>query len=263
MNPVNAIRGVLIDLSGVLHVGDKACEGALSGLKKLRQAEIPFRFCTNTTKESSSNILNKLTNMGFEINKNELFTSLTASRNLVLSSGLRPMLFLEESALEDFQGVSTDEPYNAVVVGLSPSNFNYDMLNKAFRFLINNPEAPLIAIHKGKYYAEQDGLSMGPGAFVKALEFSSGVNSIVVGKPEKIIYELAIKDMGIENETKHVVMIGDDITQDLGVGAKELGLVRYLVKTGKYRNGDENRDPTIDGVFENFEKAIDKIVGGT
>ncbi|CAG8443289.1 7217_t:CDS:2 [Diversispora eburnea] len=237
MNSVNAIRGVLIDLSGVLHVGDKACEGALSGLKKLRQAEIPFRFCTNTTKENSSNLLNKLTNMGFEINKNEVYPHST-------------MLCIK-SALEDFQGVSTDEPYNAVVVGLSPSNFNYNMLNKAFRFLINNPEAPLIAIHKGKYYAEQDGLSMGPGAFVKALEFSSGVNSIVVGKPEKIIYELAITDMGIEKETKHIVMIGDDITQDLGV------------KTGKYRNGDEKRDPTIDGVFENFEKAVDKILGGT
>ncbi|CAG8497129.1 6563_t:CDS:2 [Acaulospora morrowiae] len=259
---MNSIRGVLIDLSGTLHVGDKACEGAVSGLKKLRQAAIPFRFCTNTTKESCSTLLRKLSKMGFEVHRNEFFTSLTASRNLILSRGLRPLLFLEDDALEDFQGVSTEEPNDAIVIGLSPTNFHYEMLNKAFRILINNNNASLIAVHKGKYYAEQDGLSLGPGAFVEALEYSSGIKAAVVGKPEKIIYEQAIEDMGLKEETKRVVMIGDDIMQDLGAGTKELGMIRYLVKTGKYRNGDESLDSTIDGVFENFEKAVDKIVGG-
>ncbi|CAG8467391.1 2994_t:CDS:2 [Acaulospora colombiana] len=174
----------------------------------------------------------------------------------------RPLLFLEEDALEDFSGVPTEEPNDSVVIGLSPTNFRYDMLNKAFRILINSKDAPLIAVHKGKYYAEQDGLSMGPGAFVEALEYSSGVKSTVVGKPEKAIYEMAIEDMGLKGQEKHVVMIGDDIWQDLGGGAKELGMIRYLVKTGKYRSGDESRDPTIDGVFENFEKAVDRIVNG-
>ena len=45
---------------------------------------------------------------------------------------LRPLLLLEESAKEDFNGVST-EVLNSVVVGLAPSMFDYSHLNKAFR----------------------------------------------------------------------------------------------------------------------------------
>jgi len=33
------------------------------------------------------------------------------------------------------------------------------------------------------------------------------------------------------------------------------------VKTGKYRNGDELRDGSVDGLFENFGKAVDAILG--
>ncbi|RGB38275.1 Haloacid dehalogenase-like hydrolase domain-containing protein 2 [Rhizophagus diaphanus] len=241
------IRGVLIDLSGTIYVGDKACEGAVAGLKKLRQSGIPFRFCTNTTTQSVEKLKNKLINLGFEVHKNEIFTSVIACRNIVLSRGLRPLLFLEDAALEDFQGIPTEEPNNAVVIGLSPTNFRYEMLNKAFRILNIN----LIQI---------DGLSLGPGPFTEALEYASGVKANVVGKPEKSFYELALEDMDLLNDANHVVMIGDDIVNDLGSGAKELGLIRYLVKTGKYQNGDELRDGGVDCLFENFGKGVDAIL---
>ncbi|CAG8475793.1 7007_t:CDS:10 [Funneliformis caledonium] len=254
------IRGVLIDLSGTLHVGNKACEGAIAGLKKLRQVDIPIRFCTNTTKESVIKLENRLMNLGFEVHRREIFTSLIACRNIVLSRELRPLLFLEDAALEDFQGIPTGEPNDAVVVGLSPSNFQYDMLNKAFRILISNKNTTFIAIHKAKYFAEQDGLSLGPGPFVECLEYASGVKATVVGKPEKSFYELALKDMDLLDKSNQVVMVGDDVANDLGDGARELGLIRYLVKTGKYRNGDELRDGGVNGLFENFGEAADFIV---
>ncbi|RIA83005.1 phospholysine phosphohistidine inorganic pyrophosphate phosphatase [Glomus cerebriforme] len=258
--PMVTIRGVLIDLSGTLHVGDEACEGAVAGLKKLRQSGIPFRFCTNTTNQSVAKLEKKLTKLGFEGHKNEIFTSLLACRNIVLSRGLRPLLFLEDAALEDFHGIPTEEPNNAVVVGLSQTNFRYEMLNKAFRILINDQNTPFIAIHKAKYFAEPDGLSLGPGPFIESLEYASGVKPTVVGKPEKSFYELALQDMDLLNDANHVVMIGDDVANDLGSGAKELGLIRYLVKTGKYRTGDELREGGVDGLFENFGKAVDAIV---
>jgi hypothetical protein len=39
-------------------------------------------------------------------------------------------LFLEDAALEDFKGIPTEEPNDAVVIGLSPTNFRYEMVNK-------------------------------------------------------------------------------------------------------------------------------------
>lgn len=59
-----------------------------------------------------------------------------------------------------------------------------------------------------------------------------------------------------------IVMIGDDVEQDLGGGAAELGLVRYLVQTGKYRAQDENRDAFggLDGVFADFSAVVDHVL---
>ena len=99
---------------------------------RLRDSGLALRFVTNTTKESKGTLLNRLKLLGFHINENEVFTSLTAARHLVEANNYRPFCLLEEDALKDFEGISMDNP-NAVVMGLSPSNFCYQKLNKAFR----------------------------------------------------------------------------------------------------------------------------------
>lgn len=65
---------------------------------------------------------------------------------------------------------------NAVVIGLAPQKFDYNTLNAAFRLLLNG--AQLIAIHKGRYYKRKDGLALGPGPFVEALEYATDVKVI-------------------------------------------------------------------------------------
>ena len=99
------IKVILIDLSGTIHVEDEEIAGSISALKKLRQCEkFQIKFVTNTTKESKNKLHNVLTKIGFDIKKEEIFTSLTAARKLIESQNLRPMLFLEPSAFEDFEG---------------------------------------------------------------------------------------------------------------------------------------------------------------
>jgi len=53
------------------------------------------------------------------------------------SRNLRPMLMVEDAALEDFSGLTDykEEEQNAVVIGLAPNMFNYRQLNKAFRYV--------------------------------------------------------------------------------------------------------------------------------
>lgn len=91
-----------------------------------------IKFVTNTTKESKSHLFSLLQSVGLDIEKNEIFSSLSAARHLIDKHQLRPMLFLEEEALEDFQDVDTTNP-NAVVIGLAPTKFNYEYLNEAFK----------------------------------------------------------------------------------------------------------------------------------
>ncbi|KAF9134563.1 hypothetical protein BGW39_006656 [Mortierella sp. 14UC] len=292
---MQSIRGVLIDVSGTVHVGDKVIPGAVQALDRLRASGIPFRFCTNTTQYSGDTLANKLRKFGFNVKREEIFTSLSACRQLVQARGLRPLLMFEPDALEEFTGIPTSEPHDSVVIGLSPSSFHYDMMDKAFKILLTTKstagseveagagragEAPrLIAVHKAKYFADKDqtDLSLGPGGFVQALEFATGVQSHVVGKPQKAFFELAIQNMGFPllpatttstppptttTQGQGIVMIGDDVEQDLGGGAAELGLVRYLVQTGKYRTRDEDRDAFggLDGVFSDFAAVVDHIL---
>ncbi|KMQ95126.1 haloacid dehalogenase-like hydrolase domain-containing protein 2-like protein [Lasius niger] len=166
------------------------------------------------------------------------------------------MLLIDPAAMEDFQDLVTDDIPNAVVIGLAPSKFNYDELNKAFRLLLDG--ASLIAIHEGRYYKRPDGLALGPGAFIKGLEYSSNVKAEVVGKPTIEFFKAALGDL----DPAQAVMIGDDIRDDVA-GAQAAGIRGILVQTGKYRTGDEKTiTPGPTKVCNSFVQAVESILDG-
>lgn len=256
------IRAALIDLSGTIHVADKPIvPGAVEACRRLQGLGIPVKYLTNTSKTSSSALLKQLRDIGFDeasVPDGSIMTSTTAARNLLLQHNLRPLCLVEDVLMDDLNGVDTSGP-NCVLVGLAPNAFHYDRLNEAFRLLMklkgesgggNNDNDKsdhslplLIAIHRGKYLRDGDGgLSLGPGGFVSCLEEASGVEAITVGKPSNSFFQSAMSDwiaQGIKAE--EIVMVGDDADQDVN-GAIRAGLgLGILVKTGKYRPGDEDK----------------------
>jgi ribonucleotide monophosphatase NagD (HAD superfamily) len=82
------------------------------------------------------------------------------------------------------------------------------------------------------------------GPFVTALESAANVKAHILGKPTRKFFETTIESLaseGIERETwvnshpghsdsasRSIVIIGDDVTNDLGEGAVELNLRRVL-----------------------------------
>ena len=64
-----------------------------------------------------------------------------------------------------------------------------------------------IATHKSRYFKRSDGLALGPGPFVAALEYASERQPLVIGKPEAAFYQSVLDDMGCL--AKETVMIGD------------------------------------------------------
>uniref|UniRef100_V9L1E3 Haloacid dehalogenase-like hydrolase domain-containing protein 2 n=2 Tax=Callorhinchus milii TaxID=7868 RepID=V9L1E3_CALMI len=255
MGTLRGLKAVLIDISGTLHVDDKAISGAPEALRRLREAALAVRFVTNTTKESKRSLCERLQRLRFELREEEIFTSLSAARELVAAKGLRPLLLVSDSALEDFRGLDTKEP-NAVVVGLSPPHFDYNTMNKAFRLILDG--APLIAIHKARYYQTSGGLSLGPGPFVTGLEYAADVQATVVGKPQASFFLKALPSTGCQPH--QAIMIGDDARDDVG-GAQNAGMLGILVKTGKYRAGDEEKiSPGPYLTCDSFPQAVDHIL---
>jgi len=264
------VRGVLIDLSGTVHVDEHAIAGSVEAVRKLLAlgatgAGPQVRFVTNTSKESAHSLRARLVRLGVldeaetpQPSSSLIFSSLTAARAHLLARSLRPLLLLSEDSLADFADLPTDNP-NAVVLGLAPDQFHYSRLNEAFRLLVANPSAPLIAVNKSRYMKVADGgLSLGTGAFAAALEFSTGRTAAVIGKPSKGFFQTVLDDMGCQAE--EAVMIGDDLLDDVG-GAQEAGIRGYLVRTGKFRAEDEQHDLVHpDGIFDNLAAAIDHII---
>ena len=244
------VKGILLDIGGVLYVGENPVPGAVEAIEAL-QGHYKMRFVTNSTRRPPETIRQKLTRMGFSIRTEQLFTALGAARQIVEEAGGRAVTILTEEAEKYFgelHCIDTSSPF--VVVGDAGENFNYPRLNRAFRTLIHG--AQLIAAAENRYFKDADGeLSMDAGGFVRALEYAAGVEATVVGKPSPEFFHQALHSMGIEPE--EAIMVGDDIESDIA-GAQAAGIRAVLVRTGKFRPQDLEGaifpDAVIDSVAE-------------
>lgn len=124
----------------------------------------------------------------------------------------------------------------AVIVGDLGSAWTYEALNVAFRRLQEGAE--LVACQKNRFWQTAEGLTLDAGPFVAALEYASGREAVIVGKPAAAFFHAALADLDIQ--PREAVMVGDDAEVDAG-GAISAGLGGWLVRTGKYRPGDESR----------------------
>ena len=106
---------------------------------RLRKSSASIKFVTNTTKESKRILHDRLTKLGFDIKKDEIFSSLAAAREVVKNRKLNPLFLIDNAAMEDFEDlVDSNSSPNAVLVGLAPDKFEYSHLNEAFRYDILN-----------------------------------------------------------------------------------------------------------------------------
>jgi len=241
-----SIKAVLCDIGGVLYVGNKPIDGAVETLKKIKQ-HYPMRFLTNTTQKTSLQVLEKLKNMGFDIKSEEIITALDVTKMFLEKEKSSAEFLLTDDALHFFDELKYyDKKY--VVVGDAQDNFNYKNLNRAFRELING--SGLLAIAKNRYFKDADNeLSMDVGCFVSALEYGSGQEASLIGKPSKEFYHLACASLHVT--PNECVMIGDDIESDIK-GAQEAGTQAALVKTGKFSKTDLSLGIKPDYVFESI-----------
>lgn len=115
----------------------------------------------------------------------------------------------------------------------------------------------MIALHKNKFFQGEEGLLVDIGAFVAGLEYVSGKEARIIGKPSQSFFDLALESLGLP--ASEVAMIGDDIETDVG-GGKAAGLKGVLVKTGKYRDRHEaSGSISPDYILESFSDLFEQI----
>ena len=232
MTDLSHIRGLLIDLDGTLYVEDEPIEGAVDALRALKSSGLHVRGVTNTTTKSAQTLAGRLAKLGIPLTEDELVTPVRIAASHLRSLG-NPIvrLVLQDDAASEFQEFDiSDQSPDAIVVGDIGPTWDYELMSSLFRQLVDG--AAFIALHKGRFYQGGDGLVLDIGAFVAGLEYASGVEARVIGKPSKDFFHLACGAMDLDPAS--VAMVGDDIDSDVG-GAQRAGLTGILVKTGKYR----------------------------
>jgi HAD superfamily hydrolase (TIGR01458 family) len=252
---------LLLDLDGTLYVGDAALPGAVEAVRALAERGVPRRYLTNTTRLSRRAIAARLKALGFPVAEDEIFTPSLAAADWLSERNLRRIaLYVPDAAHEDFADFElvnlqvdlarSDAPPDAVVVGDLGEGWDFFTLNRAFTQLMDG--ARLVALQKNRYWLTSGGLVLDAGPFVAALEYASGQEAVIAGKPSVTFFELAAASLGVSRD--RVAVVGDDVEADVA-GAQAAGLRGVLVRTGKFREGDLLRsglepDGTIDSIAE-------------
>ena len=228
----NSMKAFLFDLDGVFYVENQLIDGGNETLRYLRDLKIPFRFITNNTTNSRNALTSKLIQLGLEVKKEEIISANYAGVLLIKQLNLKNCkLILRPEAQEDYSDLNQDDkPVEAIVVGDIGSDWNHNLMNELLHDLLNGAE--LIALHKGRYFESEGGLTIDAGAFVAGLEYASGVTCRIVGKPNPTFFELASAHFNCKPE--QIVLVGDDFINDIG-GGHTMGYYTIMVKTGKYR----------------------------
>jgi HAD superfamily hydrolase (TIGR01458 family) len=247
------INGVLLDLSGVIYVGNQVLPGAIEAVARLRDAGLPVRFLTNTTRTPKKGIVNRLRTMGLTLADGELFTPAKAACDWLAANKRSPHLLIHPDLTEDFEGLA-EQAGKAVVIGDAGTGFTYDALNAAFRELMGG--ADFLALATNRTFKDRDGeLSLDAGAFVAALEFATQRRATVLGKPSADFFSAALTSIGCA--AGDAAMVGDDAEMDVS-GALSAGLAHgVLVRTGKYLAGVElSVDPSPTVVVDDLPAAV-------
>jgi 4-nitrophenyl phosphatase len=238
---------VIFDLDGVVYRGNEPVPGAVQLVAALRSRGSLIRFATNNSMATRATYARRLTGMGIDVEIDEIVTSTSATIDhlrthlpdvrKILAVGAAGML--EELRNADFEATAAGDAvdqdydggplsarYDAVVAGLDPA-FGYRRLAAASSAL--RAGSRFIATNADLRYPTPHGFLPGAGTIVAALRAASGVEPLLIGKPQPRMFRAILDHAGVA--PAEALVIGDNPDADM-VAARRAGIRSLLVLTG-------------------------------
>jgi 4-nitrophenyl phosphatase len=241
LSALAALRGLILDMDGVLWEGDAPLPGMPEFFHFLRERGIRFLLATNNASLTTESYVKKLQQMGAAVGLDEILTSAMATTEFLKKTvrpGERAFVIGEEGLVRAVASaglqVSDPEALDAqyVVCGMDRSL----TWNKLAAATINlHHGARLIGTNADVTFPTERGIAHGNGAILAALTAASGARPTVIGKPYPAIFQMAVKKLGLSKA--RIAVVGDRLETDI-LGAKNAGLKSILVLTGVTRRTD-------------------------
>lgn len=232
MVDVSNLKAVILDLDGCVYIGEKPIEGAAEAVEKLRRMGYRILFLTNNSTLSTAGYINKLNRMRIKVKGEEILTSGMATAKYIYEIyGPSKILtvteegFIEEANRMGHVVVPFERFHEAeiVVVGLD-RGFNYKKLRAAARAIMSG--AKFIATNEDRTIPTETGPDPGAGSIVSAIKVATGVEPVVIGKPSKIIVNIALEMLKVKNY--ETILVGDKIETDVQAAASA-GMLSALI----------------------------------
>lgn len=252
------MAAILLDVDGVLHVSGEPIPGAVDAVRRLRTSGHRLRFVTNSTIMSRAQLAEMLRGMGFTLEDEELQTTGGVAARVL--EGKRVLALTMPGILDDLNGLELiGMNAEAVLVGGCDEGeepgrvFSYLNLNRAF--LEIEAGAELYCLHKNRWWQTADGPKLDAGVFVAGLEYASGAEATVLGKPSPEYFAAALE--AIDADPELAWMVGDDVEGDIR-GAQRHGMKTVLVRTGKFRPDEVEQSGVVpDGIISSVAQFPD------
>jgi len=234
------LKNLIIDMDGVLWHGDRPVPGLEKFFSTLRQLNIGFVLATNNATKTASQYVEKLAGFGVKMPASRVLTSSIATAQYLsqrLPSGAKAYVVGEiglQAAMKDYgftlldtdDFVGADARSDVVVAGMT-RHVCYRHLASA-AFLVNHG-ALFVGTNPDITFPTEIGPLPGAGSILAFLETATGVKPIIIGKPNKPMFEEAIRRLNTRPE--ETAMIGDRLNTDI-LGGQQAGLRTILLLSG-------------------------------
>jgi len=228
------IAALIFDMDGTLVRGAEPLPGLQNLFTFLQSRPMPFVIATNNATKSPLDYKRKFAQFGVEIAIEQILTSATATAQY-LHKELEPgskIYMIGQPALKlalqeaGFRIVTDAKNVAAVVVGGDP-NLTYEKLKTAT--LLIQRGARLIGTNPDVVYPAEEGFIPETGTTLAALQAATGIQPILIGKPEPHLFDLAVAQLGCA--PAHTAVVGDRLETDI-LGGQRAGLKTILTTTG-------------------------------
>jgi len=253
------IKHLIIDMDGVLYRGDRPMPRLVEFFAFMRERPIRFILATNNSTRTSQEYADKLGQMGVTVSPDDILVSGQATARFLSREyprGTRVHVFgmpsLKQALAEE--GFLLEDENVQLVVASMDRGVTYEKLKKAT--LLIRGGARFIATNLDPTYPSEEGLIPGTGSMIAALETASGVKPQVIGKPEPIMYQLAMEQMG--SNPKTTATIGDRVDTDI-LGGKRAGLTTICVLSGSSDHVEAEAAET-DMIFDDIAQLLENWV---